>query len=162
MEITLMKKIIIAALLSISPIYGMAAETGPGCGWGSMVFDGSDGLASHVMAATTNGSTGNQTFGMTSGTGGCDPSKPIQKMAYNFLDSNLDKVARDMATGNGESVTTLASLMGVPESKTSLFIKASKDNFGKIFARDDVRSVDVYAAIINMMRENNELAQYAS
>lgn len=158
----MMKKIIIAGLLSVAPIYGMAAETGPGCGWGSMVFDGSDGLASHVMAATTNGTSGNQTFGMTSGTGGCDPSKPIQKMAYNFLDSNMDKVARDMATGNGESVTTLAGLMGVPEGKTQVFIKASQDNFGKIFSRDDVRSVDVYAAIINMMRDNAELAQYAS
>jgi len=157
-----MKRIIIAGLLSFAPIYGMAAETGPGCGWGSMVFDGSDGVASHVMAATTNGTSGNQTFGMTSGTGGCDPSKPIQKMAYNFLDSNMDKVARDMAVGNGESVTTLAGLMGVPQDKTPLFIKASQDNFGAIFSRDDIRSVDVYAAIIKMMRDNEALAPYAS
>lgn len=158
-----MKKILIAGLLSMTPLYGMAAETGPGCGWGSMIFDGKEGVVFHVLAATTNGSFGNQTFGMTSGTAGCDASKPIHKqMAYNFLDSNMDKVARDMASGSGESVTTLAGLLGVPEDKTPLFIKTSQDNFGKIFSRDDIKSDDVYGAILKVMQENEVLAQYAS
>ena len=42
-----------------------------GCGLGSMAFEGNDGLISQVSAATTNGTSGNQTFGITSGTSNC-------------------------------------------------------------------------------------------
>ena len=37
-----------------------------GCGLGTMIFDGNDGLISQIAAATTNGSFGNQTFGISS------------------------------------------------------------------------------------------------
>lgn len=156
-----MKRILIAGLIAAAPLMAQADETGPGCGLGSMVFDGKDGVASHVLAVTTNGTSGNQTFGMTSGTLGCDVSKPVKFMAYNFLDSNIDKVARDMATGNGESLNTLAGLLGVQDSDKEIFFQASQDSFATIFSRDDVKSNEVYAAIIAMMRNHSTLAQYA-
>src|SRR6186713_935077 len=43
-----------------------------GCGLGSMIFEPDSGFT-QVFAATTNGTSGNQTFGITSGTSNCDP-----------------------------------------------------------------------------------------
>ena len=63
-----MKKTLIAGLIALAPFAAQAADKGPGCGWGAMVFDGQSGIGPNVLAATTNGILGNQTFGMTSGT----------------------------------------------------------------------------------------------
>ena len=68
-----MKRIILAALLfSFSSGAFATAAGGEGCGWGQALFKGSSGLAVHVVAATTNGISANNTFGMTSGTNGCE------------------------------------------------------------------------------------------
>jgi hypothetical protein len=42
-----------------------------GCGLGTIIFEGQKGIAPQVLAVTTNGTSGNQTFGITSGTLGC-------------------------------------------------------------------------------------------
>ncbi len=47
--------------------YGMA-----GCGLGSLAF-GDDNGKIQIIAATTNGTSGTQTFGITSGTSNCNP-----------------------------------------------------------------------------------------
>ena len=52
-----------------------------GCGVGTMIFKGKSGLAPHVLAVTTNGTFGNQTFGMTSGTLGCNVDQKIVSTA---------------------------------------------------------------------------------
>ena len=156
----MMKKLVVAGLVALSPLTAQAADTGPGCGWGSMVFEGQNGVAPHVLAATTNG-TYTQTFGMTTGTAGCDTSQSISYMAFNFLDSNMEKVARDMAVGEGENLTTLAVLMGIDEQHRPTFYQSTKDNFSKIFSGENVRSREVYRSIVSIMKENNKLAQYA-
>ena len=43
-----------------------------GCGAGSILFEGQKGPVPQILAVTTNGSFGNQTFGITSGTLGCE------------------------------------------------------------------------------------------
>src|SRR3569623_1425632 len=60
-------KLIIATLLTLSPLgLVMAAPNNVGCGVGTIIFDGQSGAAPQVLAATTNGILGNQTFGITS------------------------------------------------------------------------------------------------
>ena len=67
-----MKRILIGSLLAITSLSALAeAPGGPNCGWGNMLFEGERGLPSHFIASTTNGTSGNATFGMTSGTNGC-------------------------------------------------------------------------------------------
>ena len=93
------------AVLSMMIIFaGMGWAVDPkntGCGLGSMVFEGQNGLMSQTAAATTNGIFGNQTFGITSGTLNCERYKDF---AYNekvdtFVAQNMDNLARDIARG---------------------------------------------------------------
>lgn len=63
-------KLIALAVAVVAPTLVHADNVG-GCGWGSKLFDGQQGVAPQVLAVTTNGTSGNQTFGITSGTSGC-------------------------------------------------------------------------------------------
>jgi len=156
------KAIVLSFALIASPLSSFA-DGGPGCGWGSMVFNGQDGLGPNVLAATTNGFLGNQTFGMTSGTAGCDPSKPITTSAADkFLDSNIDKVAKDMATGQGESLSTLASLLGITDSEKTHFYSVTQKNFGSIFSKPDSTSNEVLESLKTVMQQDELLAKYVS
>ena len=138
------------------------ADSGPGCGWGAQVFKGKSGVPSHVMAATTNGTFGNQTFGLSTGTAGCDSKKKITTAQLDqFLDSNLDKVAYDMSRGHGEVLESLASLMGIPEQDKTSFFNATKANFDRIFSTAEISRAQVVESLIAVMQEDGNLAQYA-
>ncbi len=154
------KTILVVALLAGSSTAFAANDTGPGCGVGSMIFDGKSGVAPHVLAATTNATLGNQTFGMTSGTLGCDVDQPISVAAADFLDNNMEKVARDMATGSGESLDTLANLMGISAADSQHFKAVSQAQFTSIFSSDRVHSGEVITALNQVMQQDTVLAKY--
>ena len=128
------------------------------------MFDGQDGLGPNVLAATTNGTFGNQTFGMTTGTAGCDVSKPVTTSAADkFLDSNIEKVAKDMATGQGENLSTLASLIGITgEVEKAHFYSVTQKNFGSIFSKSDSTSKEVLESLKTVMQQDELLAKYVS
>lgn len=156
-----MKKLIIGALLVVSPTIVMAKDYGAaGCGVGSIIFDGQSGLGPHVLAATTNGLYGTQTFAMTSGTLGCDVDEPIQSNAALYIDSNLDNIAADMARGNGEALMALAELLEVEQADRNVFSAALKKNFHVIYANEFVTSSDVINSLLNVMRADQVLAKY--
>jgi len=159
------KKLIVVALIGMLPVSAMAAsENNIGsCGWGSKVFDGQRGLAPQVLGATTNGTLGNQTFGITSGTSGCTQDgvvKSTWKTAM-FIDGNKTKLARDMSMGSGEALESLAKLIGVQEQHKAAFFQATKDNFARIFSSDSVTTDQVAASLKQVLAANSELAQYS-
>src|SRR5690606_37656860 len=100
-----------------------------GCGVGSMLFEGQSGLGPHVLAATTNGLYGTNTFAMSSGTLGCDVSGTIQAHAALYIDSNMDSIAMDMARGQGEALNALSAVMGVQKEDQAAFRTAMHENF---------------------------------
>lgn len=139
-----------------------AQANSAGCGLGSTLFDGQSGLAPNILAATTNGISANQTFGMTSGTLGCNAEDTVTAAADTFLDANMERVARDMATGEGEALDTLATLMGVEAADKAAFYTVSQSNFKAIFSSDDVNSSDVMASLKAVMSKDAALAKYAA
>jgi len=155
-----MKKLIIASALALTPFLSYA-DTGPGCGWGAILFEGKDGLVSNVLAATTNGTLGNQTFGMTSGTAGCDGEKTVtMSAAGDFLNNNMERVAKDMAIGGGESLETLAGLLGINESDKSTFFNVTQQNFTTIFNQAETNSKHVLTSLKSVMQSNASLSKY--
>src|SRR3989304_2345743 len=90
------------------------ARTNTGCGLGTVLFEGSANDSSLLQAfqATTNGTLGNQTFGVSSGTSECtQPKKFVQNERLNqFVYANPDTLAKDIDQGRGESVHRLAEI----------------------------------------------------
>jgi hypothetical protein len=157
-------KIVVAALLSMSSIgVATAAPNNVGCGLGVLVFEGHSGLAPQVLAVTTNGTFGSQTFGITSGTSGCAEDGVVQEpvQVSMFLDNNLDKVAHDMAVGQGETLDSLASLIGLDASQKGSFFALVKNNFPEIISSEHATTKDVVEALNRVMAKDKELAKYA-
>ena len=157
------KRIILASVLALVPSLSFAVDNVGGCGWGSKLMAGNQGIAPQVLAVTTNGISGNQTFGITSGTSGCTQNGVVSsnwKTAM-FIDSNMNKLARDMSVGNGESLDSLASLLGVSSYDKSEFASTLKSNFGSIFTSSDVSSQDVANNLKNVLSSSKVLSGYA-
>ena len=116
-----------------------------GCGLGSVVFEGKDGLLSEISAVTTNGTLGNQTFGITSGTSNCDkPASFASNAKLNkFVAENMDNLATDMAQGSGEYLETLATLMEVPQAEKSALYARLQQNFARIYTSASVSATDI-------------------
>ncbi len=119
-----------------------------GCGLGSMIIENQDTVVKQVIAVTTNGTSGSQTFGITSGSMNCDqPTKTVSnEKIEKFVADNMDEIAQDIASGNGENLDTLSSLLNI-ENKTN-FNKILKDNFSKIYTSNSITSAQVIDNII--------------
>lgn len=157
-----MKKLLVIALLASSSM--AMADDDAGCGLGSILFEGKSGAAPKILAATTNGTYGNQTFGITSGTLGCQSDGVISSRARlsMFMGTNSERLARDMSVGQGESLNVLADLMGVKEQDKALFFKTTQQHFSVIFSDQNQKAGDVLAALQHVMKQDSTLAVYAS
>ncbi|WP_070965485.1 DUF3015 domain-containing protein [Vibrio sonorensis] len=160
-----MKKLLaVAALAATLPLSQVAiADSDIGCGLGTMVFDGKSGKVSKILGATTNGTSGNQTFGITFGTLGCDGTGTIsssEKLAM-FIDGNLDNLARDIAKGEGETLATLSEVWGIQEADKAAFNELAQENFSEVFNSESVTSEEVFANLNTLVADNDALAAYA-
>ncbi|MBO3276784.1 DUF3015 domain-containing protein [Pseudomonas schmalbachii] len=159
-----MKRILLATLLASASAGAFAAAPGSdGCGWGNMLFKGQRGVATHVLAATTNGSSGNNTFGMTTGTNGCHTNGALTYggKPMIILSSIMDELSEDMAKGNGEALTTYAVVLGVQPEDRAHFAEVTQAHFAQIFDKSDVTAADVYANTQAVLKQDARLAKYA-
>ena len=119
-------------------------------GLGSQIIKSQDSVLMQIFAATTNGTSGNQTFGITSGTSGCaKPSKIVSNEKVNtFVANNMDALAIDISNGEGESIDTLATLLDIKD-KTA-FRTTLQNNFATIYSSSDVTSAQVIDNIVTV------------
>ena len=148
LTLVLVSLIVMPATLSFA-----ANKQNTGCGLGTLIMQGNDGLLYQVLAVTTNGTFGNQTFGISSGTLECEkPSKFASREQLNkYVAENMDNLANDIAKGQGEYLNTLAVLMEVPEGSRAEFYAKLQGSFSQIYPSTDVTSVDVLTNIESMM-----------
>jgi len=123
-----------------------------GCGLGATVFkDGqaNDSLLLQLVATFLNGLCGNGTFGITSGTSDCAPASKTASVdrLNEFAYKNLDDLARDIAAGNGETVTTVAVLLDVPAESRPAFYRNLQASFTEIFPSPTVETAHVVDTI---------------
>ena len=154
--------LIVAALMGVSGSAMAVAPGGPNCGWGNMLMDGQSGLASHVVASLTNGTSGNATFGMTTGTNGCSADGKLTYGGKSLIAAVMDEFSEDVARGDGEALSAVAVAMGVDEADRPLFKQVMHDNFTSLFPSADVTAEQVSNRVIELMRANDQLARYAS
>jgi hypothetical protein len=159
-----MKKLIVVMLLGILYAGSAFAKDSTGCGWGSMLFNGDSGVGSQVLAVTTNGTSGNQTFGISSGTAGCDQNGTINASAKlsMFTGSNMDRLAQDMSAGHGEALATMADIMGIQNQDKPEFYALTQKNFAKIFPNENTTAAQVITTVKAEMSQDPQLSKYVS
>ncbi|MCU0656613.1 MAG: DUF3015 domain-containing protein [Polyangiaceae bacterium] len=126
-----------------------------GCGLGSIVFGNKSGIV-QIFAATTNGTSASQTFGITSGTSNCKDTGGGKASAKAFIEANREALAKEIARGKGESIKNLATIAGCGNSAavgTHL-----KKNFKQIFPNQNASASDVSGSIIQTLQGNEALS----
>lgn len=139
-----MKKILVSlaavAALSSAAFAGVNSQTG--CGLGAIIIKDDSSAVMLALQATTNGTSANQTFGITSGTLGCKKTKFVMnEQAEEFVAANMDQLAKEVAMGQGESVDTLAELLEVEDK--AAFAAALQANYNSIYTSENVKMADV-------------------
>jgi hypothetical protein len=123
------------------------AHQNTGCGLGTMLFksNADNSILLQAFQATTNGSFGAQTFGITSGTSECSqPSNFVSNQRTNeFVVANMDNLAKDIARGSGETLDAYADLLQVPAEKRPEFYQKLQANFATIFSSEQVVLAEV-------------------
>jgi hypothetical protein len=157
-----MKKLFVVCVVAFVFIVSLGVahavnKDNTGCGLGYLIFkDSGDSTAIESIAVTTNGTFGNQTFGITTGTLECSqPASFVSNERLNeFVASNMDTIARDIAAGDGEALATLAELMEVPSVERDEFFSTLQKNFSEIFTSEDIQSAQVIDNIVNVITKS--------
>lgn len=135
-----MLKALLITLLAGSVSYAGDA----GCGLGGMIIKQNTKVM-QVLAATTNGSFGSQTFGITFGTSGCSASGLVmnEKQIQYFVEVNQEELTRELAQGRGEKISTLAALNGcATQEQITAFNTKAQASFKTIVPAAKTSAVD--------------------
>ena len=145
-----MKKILMAAAITVlmsSTAFAASARNNVGCGLGTLIWESraDNNTIFQAFQATTNGTSGTQTFGISSGTSECQTnSKFVQnEKLIHFVQANMDNLAQDIATGKGETLDTFAEMLGVAPAQTAAFNARLQANFDRIYTSEHVVLAEV-------------------
>jgi Protein of unknown function (DUF3015) len=139
-EKNMLKMSLIAAVVVMAAASSASAKKygTAGCGLGSLIFHDQKGFI-QIVAATTNGTSGNQTFAISTGTLNCseDGLAMADKEKEFFASANYESLMQEMAQGKGENLQAMASLYGCG---TEAFAASVKSNYSRIFPTPETGS----------------------
>jgi hypothetical protein len=98
-----------------------------------------------VLAATTNGSSGTQTFGISTGTSNCETAPGGSAGTKVFVAANREALSKDIARGSGETITNLSVLAGCqnPAAVGAKLQKSFQTIFPTAAVSDDIVGTNV-------------------
>lgn len=147
--------------------FAVNPDNGPGCGLGKLAwadYKTPKNIAPQVMMATTNGTFGSQTFGISFGTSGCTNDGKVMAghQTSLFVASTFDTLSSDMAKGGGEHLAALATLMGIPVEQQPAFFVMAQQQYLVLVEAGEVSSVAVVKALQDAMTGYPALAQVSA
>jgi len=152
----------------IASVSYAGTQNDAGCGLGSMVFK-ENGKMEQVLASTTNGTAGSQTFGITTGTLNCGESAPAPapapkkrsslKEQEGYVAANFRNLSREMAAGKGEYVSSFASLLGCDQAA---FGKMTQSKYETLFPSSKVTPSELLVSVKGEIAKDSRLANSCS
>lgn len=146
-----MKKILVGLTAMLFGFSATAAYQAQGCGLGSTIWTDGSSLVHQVLGATTNGVSGNQTFGMTSGTSNCELDAHGHASAV-FIEANRVALANDIARGQGDTLASLARMYGC--SNLEMVGPSLQQNYETIFPSESVDARQIDSTINTVLKQN--------
>jgi hypothetical protein len=169
-----MKKILVLAIVALVSVQAMAANGkapapaenqgqgispggSDGCGLGWQVTD------KKTLSATTTRGTTNATipatFGMTSGTIGCEKHEfaKNEMPAVTYAFNNMDNLSVEMAQGHGEYLEGFAVTLGCGKAMTDTLGQFTRAHYSQILDQNS-DGVQVYENVRNLIRQDATLS----
>lgn len=130
-------------------------DKGDGCGLGWQVTQ-----KRSFLATTTRGTTNSfvpPTFGMTSGTIGCEQHSFAKedRDAAVYAFNNLEPLTVEMAQGSGEYLSAFARTLGCSDSVQAEFGRMTQDNYSVI--TNAVNGAEMFHNVKAQMKKNSAL-----
>jgi Protein of unknown function (DUF3015) len=143
------------------------SDNGPGCGLGKLAwsdYSGQKQIGPQVLMATTNGTFGSTTFGISTGTSGCTNDGTIftAEKVNVFAAINFDNLSQEMAQGQGEHLASLATLMGIPSDQHPTFFAMTQEKYTTLIQAGETSPKAVVKAIHDAMADHPVLAQVST
>ena len=132
-----------------------------GCGLGSMLFK-NNVKGEQILASTTNGLFGNQTFGISSETLGCTKDGVVkgEKRREVYASVNLQKLSQEMAQGRGEYLDAFAALSGCRnQASRDAFARFAQNRYGSLFTSEETDSVALLRNVDAQMASDPALSK---
>ncbi len=142
-----------SALAQSGGIKGTGQYGAAGCGLGSLAFGAQPGGV-QILASTTNGTFGTQTFGITTGTSNCGPGL-LAMGTKNFVEANREVLAKDISRGEGEAIGVLTVINSCKDSRAVGL--ALQKSFSAIFPNENATSDEVTQAILRTLQSDPSL-----
>lgn len=158
-----MKKIFLSVALGAMTLPAVSlADSGPGCGVGTNIFKGQTGLFAHTAAATTNGSTFNQLFGLTSGSLDCNPGATVSNEYQReiFVSANMDSISQEMAQGGGDHLRSLATLFDIAQADRPVFYSLTQQQLPTLLDSSKQGAKAMLSSLDSAMVADPVLAKY--
>lgn len=169
----MLKRVLLASLavvfVGMQVGLAMAAnpDTGPGCGLGKLAwgdYKGQKEIAPQVLMATTNGTFGSQTFGISTGTSGCTNDGKIMgdSKTIMFAEMNFQNLSQEMAQGHGEHLASMATLMGVPADHQAEFFAMTQERYTSLIKAGEASPVAMVKALHEAVAAHPVLAKLST
>jgi hypothetical protein len=155
---------IMFSLFQAATVFAANSDNGPGCGLGKLAwgdFKGQKQIAPQVMMATTNGTFGSQTFGISFGTSGCTNNGVIMQtqLVNAFASATFENLQHEMAQGHGEHLASLATLMGIPADHQAEFFALTQEKYTSLVQSGDTTAVAMLNALHEVVESHPVLAK---
>src|SRR5262245_33556074 len=154
--------IIVSAPISLA--LAMNPDNGPGCGLGKLAwsdFKRPKNIGPQVLMATTNGTFGSQTFGISTGTSGCTNDGKVwaEERTDVFVAAAFDSLTAEIAKGEGEHLASLATMMGVPVEQHPRFVALAQERYQELVHAGETSPAAMIKALSDAMVDHRVLAQ---
>jgi Protein of unknown function (DUF3015) len=152
------------ACLQAAAAFAANPDTGPGCGLGKLAwgeYTNQKNIAPQVLMATTNGTFGSTTFGISFGTSGCtnDGKVMAEHKVMMFAGHNYESLSQEMAQGGGEHLASLAALMGVPDDQQNAFFSLAQEKYTTLIHAGETTPVAMLKALEDAAAAHPTLAR---
>ena len=159
-----MKAPVLSAGFALVLLCTTAGSAVAACGIGSKLWEGNDSTGAQALALTTDVFTF-KAISTTFEVAGCTAQNNIFKRASSekvrhYASNNFDRLARDMARGDGEHLDAFASLLQLDEGDRAEFKAFSQKNLEHLFPRDNVTVEEFLAELSRRMAESVTLSRY--
>ncbi len=150
---------VITAFGMILTFSASADDASSGCGLGWQVSK-KNSLLSSSIRNTTNATSSNQTYGMTSGTSGCAKHSIVQndKAPLHYTEANYGNLVSEMAQGKGEFLRTYAAVLGCSPAAFEDFSNMTRTHYSDIIPHDQVTPDTLLKEVRTQIKNDSRLA----
>lgn len=113
------------------------------------------GLGSAACTVVTDPSSGSATTGDSSSASFMNRQQQIVQ----FATVNLDRIKQDMSAGQGEYLTSLATLLGVESGRQPEFFTLTQAKFTVLFPSDQTTGAEMLTALKREMQTDPRFGQ---